>query len=233
MRKADVETHYEHGESRPAVNVKHHLWFPDLFRAYEGVRATSQHICVRCGQSKGANIHHGTCRFKPGGSYFVHEYGDDAGFWAWMHEVYDDDSCTSSIDAADEWAREGCWEQAIELAHEIWPEWSTEMVDEKKFFPEFPPGCQYRFTGKKVGRKRYHVQVYSEGRSGGWCVVHGLPEIEEWDAIALGRWARFEKGVKLIADEEYPYQFVWNLAVNVFEPIREERRNAYPAPAYT
>lgn len=203
MKKSDVETHHDSGRSHPAVNVKHHLWFPDLFQAYEGT---------------------GT-----------HEFSDDAGFWAWMHDLYDGDDreYESEVMAADEWARESCWDAATELAHDIWPQWSTEMVDEKKFFPEFPPGCQYRFTGNKVGRKRYHVQVYSEGRQGGWCVVHGLPDIEEWDAIALGRWARFAKGVKQIAHEGYPYDFVWQLAVNVFEPIREERRNAYPAPAYT
>lgn len=192
MRKADVETHYEHGRSHPAVNVKHHLWFPDLFRAYE-----------RTG---------------------THEFSDDAGFWAWMHEIYDDGSPDDRVEMADEWARESCWDDATELAHEIWPQYSTDNAAEK---------VNGKFTGKTVPKKRYHVQVYSEGRQGGWCVVHGLPDIEEWDAIALGRWARFAKGVTAIAQEDYPYAFVWNLAVNVFEPIREERRNAYPAPAYT
>lgn len=36
------------------------------------------------------------------------------------------------------------------------------------------------------------VEVYSEGRSAGWVVVSGLPPIEDWDAIALGAWGRFE-----------------------------------------
>lgn len=199
MKKSDVETHYEHGRSHPAVNVKHHLWVPDLIR-----------------------------QFKGNGS---HEFSDDEGFWAWLEDLWDRNEY-EIMDGPDEWARESCWEDATEVAHEIWPEYSSESYDEKAFFPDFPPGCQWRFTGKKAYRKRYHVQVYSEGRQGGWCVVHGLPDIESWDAIALGRWARFEKAVKAIAHEEYPYQFIWHLGTNVWERVREERRNRYPAPAY-
>ena len=200
MKKSDVETHYEHGERRPAVNVKHHLWLPDLFVKYEGA-------------GKG------------------HEFSDDAGFWAWLHEL-DDNSDWDALSGADESARESCWEMATEWAHEIWPAYSTEMVDEKAFFPDFPPGCQWRFTGNKVPRKRYHVQVYSEGRQGGWCVVHGLPDIETWDAIALGRWARFEKEIKQIAHEAYPYDFIWHLHENDWDVVLAERQNTYPAPAY-
>ena len=46
------------------------------------------------------------------------------------------------------------------------------------------------------------VKVYSEGRSGGWAVVHGygLDNAEDWDAIALSRWARFEKVARGGAD---------------------------------
>lgn len=34
--------------------------------------------------------------------------------------------------------------------------------------------------------------VYQEGRSGGWMVVHGLPDVEEWDAVMLGKWRSLE-----------------------------------------
>ena len=39
------------------------------------------------------------------------------------------------------------------------------------------------------------VEVYSEGRSAGWLVVHGLPPVEDWDAIMVSRWAKFQKDV--------------------------------------
>lgn len=40
------------------------------------------------------------------------------------------------------------------------------------------------------------VKVYSAGRSSGWLIVDKLPDIETWDAIMLGKWRKFEKGVK-------------------------------------
>lgn len=46
-----------------------------------------------------------------------------------------------------------------------------------------------------------HVKVYSEGRSGGWAVVHGLPDIDTWDAIMLGKWRKFERYAKLTASD--------------------------------
>jgi hypothetical protein len=40
------------------------------------------------------------------------------------------------------------------------------------------------------------VKVYGLGRSGGHLCVYGLPSVESWDAVELGRWAKFEKMVK-------------------------------------
>ena len=40
------------------------------------------------------------------------------------------------------------------------------------------------------------VDAYSAGRSGGWLVVMGLPDIEYWDALDLAKWRGFESGVK-------------------------------------
>ncbi len=43
-------------------------------------------------------------------------------------------------------------------------------------------------------------QVWQEGRSGGWVVVGGLPELEDWDAIQLGKWRKFERFTRDTAD---------------------------------
>lgn len=37
------------------------------------------------------------------------------------------------------------------------------------------------------------VEVYPAGRIGGWAVVEGLPDLKDWDAVQLGRWAKFAK----------------------------------------
>ena len=42
--------------------------------------------------------------------------------------------------------------------------------------------------------------VYSEGRSGGWLVVHGLDDLESWDAVAVTRWNKFEKAIRAEVD---------------------------------
>lgn len=47
----------------------------------------------------------------------------------------------------------------------------------------------------------HDVTVHCEGRSGGWLIVNGLPEIDEWDAILVTCWNKFQKDVK--ADVDY------------------------------
>lgn len=61
------------------------------------------------------------------------------------------------------------------------------------------------------------VKVYSDGRSDGWAVVHGLSDVEGWDAVALGKWRRFCKVARLIADD-HPYQMLSLIYLNVYEP---------------
>lgn len=65
------------------------------------------------------------------------------------------------------------------------------------------------------------VTVERDGRSGGWAVVHGLGDIEEWDAIAIAKWRRFERYAKLLASD-VPYQMVASLFYNEFERWAEE-----------
>ena len=40
------------------------------------------------------------------------------------------------------------------------------------------------------------VKVYSEGRSDGWLVVHGLPEVEDWTAKDLRKWQKYERQIE-------------------------------------
>ena len=49
------------------------------------------------------------------------------------------------------------------------------------------------------------LKVYSEGRSGGWLIVKGLPDIEYWDAIMLGKWRSLE--VRLQNEVKYIGEF--------------------------
>jgi peptidoglycan/xylan/chitin deacetylase (PgdA/CDA1 family) len=75
-----------------------------------------------------------------------------------------------------------------------------------------------------------HVKVYSEGRSGGWAVVHGYSDdTEGWDAIDVSRWGRFARYARLIADD-IPYQMLSLLLFNVYEPWRDDQEKMMTGP---
>lgn len=99
-------------------------------------------------------------------------------------------------------ATEDGWEQADRLAHETFARSSSDRV--------------WVVNGKRNG-----YGVTSEGRSGGWLVVtyNGRETFNEddvagWDAIALSRWATFERRVREIADDQ-AYRVAWGYFANV------------------
>lgn len=84
--------------------------------------------------------------------------------------------------------------------------------------------CSDNFEqAKELAKETFgeHVEVYTQGRSGGWLVVHGLPEeIEEWDQALVDKWVEFAKQVRAIADD-VPRSWLWMLHANVYEPWEE------------
>lgn len=67
----------------------------------------------------------------------------------------------------------------------------------------------------------YRVTLEREGRSGGWVVVDGLPELEDWDAVLIARWRRFERIAREIADG-IPFQMLASIYLNDYEARKEE-----------
>lgn len=178
MKKSDVRRSYHQGSrGEPMVNVKWSPYWRDIVRKFNGTKAVGRL-----------------------GEYTVHEFGDDAEFWAWAEDLYENHedeafhypACRhermGAFLIADEIAREVGWELAQELADEVWE------------------------------KTRYSPKVYSAGRSGGWLVVTGLPDVEAWDAIDLARWACFQKEIEATVDD-LDYQFIWHLHVNVYENL--------------
>lgn len=68
---------------------------------------------------------------------------------------------------------------------------------------------------------KYNVKVYSEGRQGGWAVVHGLPDIESWDAILLAKWQKFARLARSLADD-IPREMVSLILINRYEQDMDE-----------
>jgi len=201
MKKADVELRYDRGNYYPTINVRHHFYVPDIIRKFADVTAESKHLCATCGES--GHFHRGHTggkrdhRFVSGGTHHVHEFGDDTAFWGWLDSM---DDRTDSWDYPN-----GALQVADSIAREIGWEDAHEAA--------------YEVWGSKT------VQIYGDGRSGGWLVVRGLGEVEDWDAIELARWTRFTNLIKDILDG-LDYSFAWHAKVNVHDNWLEQLQEA-------
>jgi hypothetical protein len=59
----------------------------------------------------------------------------------------------------------------------------------------------------------YNIQVSTEGRSGGWLVVEGLPDVDTWGAKLLQTWKEFVDFCNtLVAD--IPRSMAWDVLAN-------------------
>ena len=125
-----------------------------------------------------------------------HECSDDEDFWDWADNLAEE-------------ASRGYNESHPFYAAEYWAReggWETATEDAKEIFDD-------------------HVQVYSEGRSGGWLVVHGIGTPDEWDTEDMARWEQYEQYVKATVDG-LDYDFVGLLYINFYEPMQDEIREA-------
>jgi hypothetical protein len=112
-------------------------------------------------------------------------------------------------------------------------EWIEENMIEEQLDARFWTACEAEFeyleywaTGSEDGLfPDDRVTLHQEGRSGGWIAVDGLPPIDEWDAVRLARWRKFERIARSIADG-IPYQVLSLIEINDYEWAREEAEEA-------
>jgi hypothetical protein len=71
------------------------------------------------------------------------------------------------------------------------------------------------------------LSIEQEGRTGGWLAVGGLPDLEEWDAVLLARWRKFERIAREIADT-VPLQALLSIYLNAFEWWADQQDEAAP-----
>jgi hypothetical protein len=141
-----------------------------------------------------------------------HEFSGDSEFWDWLEQRLADDEMFNS------W-----WDVALE---DGWDLIREELDGWRETLPDYPRPFPGYNVAKRHARPGYgEIQVWSAGRSGGWLVIEGLPDVDTWDAIMLSRWRRFAMIVDDVnADTEY--RTVWSIYANVWEPIAAERRRA-------
>jgi hypothetical protein len=111
-------------------------------------------------------------------------------------------------------------------------EWIEDNVSDEQLDAIFWHCCEFEFeylegwaTSKEPGDSLFpddRVKLWQEGRSGGWIVVDGLPDIDEWDAVRLARWRKFERIARDIADG-IPYQVLSSVYINEYEFARDEQ----------
>lgn len=112
-----------------------------------------------------------------------------------------------------------------------WDEWETEFRDWAMV--ELEDSLTYQMVWEAAAESCWedvtygaeeifgsHVKVWSEGRSGGWAVVDGLKDFDDWDAIDLGQWVKFEKWAKRVS-ECMAYNMVSFLYLNLWDQYRE------------
>lgn len=108
-------------------------------------------------------------------------------------------------------------------------EWIRENVSDERLDSALEWACERAWEQVETDAQQIfgsHVKVYSEGRSGGWAVVEGLPDFGSWDAIMVGKWARFARRARSIADD-IPYQMIDDLCFNVYIRDKEEATEEY------
>jgi len=105
-------------------------------------------------------------------------------------------------------------------------EWWHDVADRDDDGWAFQSACEQGWEYlQDIAREIWNdprLRVYSEGRSGGWAYVDGIDsdDVAGWDAIALGRWSRFAKIARQVADG-VPYGMVWLILDNVYESEHE------------
>jgi hypothetical protein len=107
---------------------------------------------------------------------------------------------------------------------EFTADWVEEHLTDEEYWDYFNMACELGWEelqniADDIWQDTWHhPKVYSEGRSGGWAVVHNLPDVESWDAIMLAKWRKFSRIAKATA-EYIPEQVMTTIYFNRFEEL--------------
>jgi hypothetical protein len=104
-------------------------------------------------------------------------------------------------------------------------DWIRENVPEAQLDALFWDVCRDQFEQAVEDAREIlgvHAEdVESDGRSGGWLVVTGLPDLDDWDAVQLAKWRKFERYARNLADDVM-YQVVSSVYLNDWEWRKDE-----------
>jgi hypothetical protein len=114
-------------------------------------------------------------------------------------------------------------------------EWAEAHLNESQIQGWWDLACDLGFQDAQDEAMQIfgeHVKCYQQGRSGGWFVVEGLGDVDEWDAVMLNKWTKFamltQESVDLV-----PWRCMNLIGLNVYEPwsAKQEKKAALAAAA--
>jgi hypothetical protein len=94
----------------------------------------------------------------------------------------------------------------------------VERYIEKHWEPLFEVACEQGYESAADDAKAtffsaYPVKTHTAGRSGGWLVVEGLPDVDSWEPKLLKAWSEFEAACKAQV-EDIPRAMAWSVLAN-------------------
>jgi hypothetical protein len=107
-----------------------------------------------------------------------------------------------------DWIEENVSEEALDALFWHTCEWETEYVE--------------GFVAEILGP---HATLERQGRSGGWLAIRGLDDLDEWDAVQLAKWRKFEKWTRDVADGIMA-SLVQTIYINDYEWSQDETAEA-------
>ncbi len=100
-------------------------------------------------------------------------------------------------------------------------DWVEENLSEREIDSWWQDACEHNYEHAKGNAEEMlgvrGLKIFQAGRSGGWLIVDGLPDIPQWNVVLMGKWRKFEKFCKACA-ADVPYVFLNLVYHNVFLP---------------
>ncbi len=127
-----------------------------------------------------------------------------------------------NVKVYDSWQQVDLTSFQVDMGDGFTLEWLEENVEDTVWMSAFESACYDGWEtlqeyACEVWQKAQYgkIKVWSVGRSGGWAVVDGLPNVEDWDAVMLAKWRKFERMCEVEA-KDIPYRMVDYIAYNVY-----------------
>lgn len=125
-----------------------------------------------------------------------------------------------------QWVEEKEEESEESYNNLLWSLFGFASEGEREFFDNCVTDPDYGRSTLLPHGWNANAKIYQAGRSGGWLLFDGLPDVETWDAIAVSAWGRIVAFARSLVDG-IPYQVASLLFINEWESAKTDAINAW------